>query len=70
MDDIYMFTFRNLKLLFVGISLAVLIEGAILFFIPGRVIRWLEKTTRNRYRIIGIVEIVFSLGVLYFVLYR
>ncbi len=70
MDKIYMFTFINLKLIFAGICLAVLIEGAILFFVPGRVIRWWERISRRPLRLIGIAEIILSLGALYFVLYR
>jgi len=65
-----MFTFINLKLIFAGICLAVLIEGAILFFVPGRVIRWWERISRRPLRLIGIAEIILSLGALYFVLYR
>lgn len=70
MDNIYMFTFINLKLIFAGICLAVLIEGAFLFFVPGRIIRWWEKISRRPLRLIGIAEIILSLGALYFVLYR
>jgi uncharacterized protein YjeT (DUF2065 family) len=70
MDNIYMFTFVNLKLIFAGICLAVLLEGAILFFVPGRVIRWWERISRRPLRLIGIAEIILSLGALYFVLYR
>lgn len=70
MNDIYMFTFRHLELLFAGISLAILAEGAILFFIPGKTTRWLERIPRSYLRLIGIAEVIFSLGLLYFILYR
>ncbi len=70
MDNIYMFTFRNLQFIFAGICLAVIIEGAMLFFIPGRIIRWWERISRNRLRLLGIAEIILALGALYFVLYR
>ena len=70
MDDIYMFTFRNLKLLFAGISLAILAEGVIFFFAPGKIVRWLERIPRSYLRLMGIAEIIASLGLLYFVLYR
>lgn len=70
MDDIYMFTFRHLKLLFAGISLAILAEGVVFFFSPGKIIRWLERIPRSRFRLMGIAEIIISLGLLYFILYR
>ena len=70
MDDIYMFTFRNLKLLFIGISLAILAEGIIFFFIPGKIIRWFERVPRFRLRLMGAAELIISLGLLYFILYR
>jgi len=70
MDNIYMFTFRHMQLIFAGVSLAILAEGVILFFIPGKTARWLERIPRLYLRLIGIAEILLSLGLLYFILYR
>jgi len=70
MDSIYMFTFRHMTLLFAGVSLAIFAEGVILFFIPGKTTRWLERIPRLYLRLIGIAEVLFSLGLLFFILYR
>ena len=70
MDTVYMFAFRHLEWFFIGISLAVLAEGIIWFFIPKKIVRWLERIPRNRFRLMGSAEIIISLGLLYFILYR
>jgi len=70
MDNIYMFTFRNLKWIFAGISLAILVEGVIWFFVPGKIIHWLERMSLIRLRLIGIAEVLLALALLYLVLYR
>ncbi|MCD5402130.1 hypothetical protein LR013_06070 [candidate division NPL-UPA2 bacterium] len=69
-DAIFMFVLRNLRSIFVGISLAILVGGIVWFFIPGKIIRWLERIPRSRLRLMGLAEIILSLGLLYFVLYR
>ncbi len=70
MDAVYMFVFRHLEWFFVGIALAVFIEGVIWFFIPGKIIRCLERTPLIRFRLLGLAGIILSLGTLYFVLHR
>ena len=69
-DAIFMFVLRNLRSIFVGISLAILVGGAIWFFIPEKIIRWLERIPLIHLRLVGLAGIIFSLGLLYFVLYR
>ena len=70
MDQFYMFTFRNLKLIFAGICFALLAEGIIWFFIPGKVPRWLNSISKAHLRFLGAIEIIVSLGLLYLIIYR
>lgn len=70
MDEVYMFTFRNLKFIFAGICFAVLIEGIIWFFIPGKVVNWLQSISKTNLRILGAIEIIISLGLLYLIIYH
>lgn len=70
MDEIYMFTFRNLKFIFAGICFAVLIEGIIWVLFPGKVTNWLQSISKSNLRIPGAIEIVLSLTLLYFIIYH
>lgn len=65
-----MFVFRHMEWFFAGIALAIFIEGVIWFFIPEKIIRWLEKTPLIRFRLLGLAGIILSLGALYFILYH
>lgn len=69
MDAVYMFVFRHMEWFFIGISLAVLAKGVIWFFIPGKIVRWLERMPLSRFRLMGSAEIILSLTLLYFILY-
>lgn len=70
MDNVYMFAFRYMKWLFAIITLAILTEGLIFFFTPQKAIQWLEKIPKGTYRLIGLAEIAFALGLIYLILYR
>ena len=70
MDKIYVFSVIYLKWIFAAICLAVLVEGISLSFFPDKITRWLEKMPHAHLRLIGIGEIIFSLIVIFFILYR
>ena len=70
MDQVYMFTFRNLQFIFAGICFALLAEGIIWFSIPGKVTHWLSSISKANLRILGAIEIIVSLGLLYLIIYR
>ncbi|MCD5397933.1 hypothetical protein LR003_03270 [candidate division NPL-UPA2 bacterium] len=65
-----MFVLRNLRAIFVGLSLVILTGGAAWFFFPEEIIHWLKKIPPVYFRLMGLAGIIFSLGLLYFVLYR
>ncbi|MCD5390855.1 DUF2065 family protein [candidate division NPL-UPA2 bacterium] len=70
MDQVYMFTFRNLKWIFAGICFALLAEGIIWFFIPGKITHWVSNISKVNLRILGAIEIIVSLGLLYLIIYH
>ncbi len=64
-----MFTFRNLQFIFAGICFALLAEGIIWFFFPGKITRWLTTISKTNLRILGAIEIIISLGLLFLIIY-